>query len=223
MVEMQKYLQSLKRFVIKHQNGLGLALLILFTLTLTNHLQVRSYRQYFIDPATDPSPSEVAVVLGGGILDGKPKPILKGRLDTTAVLYESGKIHKILVSGDNRYDDYSEPDVMKNYLVNEKGIPENVITQDMAGRSTYETCERAKKIFELDKIVLVSERTHLPRAIYLCRSFGLEAYGAPSIADAAKGFRLGQQWREFQASQKAFINIHIKGEDTVLGDKINLQ
>ncbi len=212
----------LKQLLARHGDGFVACGLLFVAFVLINHVSIQSYRQYFIDQNTADVP-EVAVVLGGGISGGKPRPLLKGRLDTAAALYEQGVVSRILVSGDNRYENYNEPAVMNRYLVEEKNLPDNVIHQDMAGRSTYETCERASKIFQLDRIVLVSERTHLPRAIYLCRSFGLEAYGAPSQAEAASGLRLGQRWRELLASQKAFVNVYVKGEDTVLGEPLPIQ
>lgn len=164
----------------------------------------------------------VAIVLGGGIKDGRPKPLLKGRLDTSAELLKSGAVRKLIVSGDNRFVHYNEPQVMKNYLVNKKGIAKDKIQLDNAGRSTYETCERAREIFDLKKTVLISESTHLPRAVYLCRSFGIEAYGLSSDGEATNGLRIGQRWREVMARTKASINIYFIGEQTVLGEKITL-
>lgn len=216
---MLQFVHGVKTFTIRHQDGLAVAALITLTLLLMNHAHVSSFNQFFLNTSDIGSYPKAAIVLGGGIKDGKPKPILKGRLDMAASLYESGRISEILVSGDNRSAEYSEPEVMKKYLLDEKDISEDAITQDFAGRSTYETCERAKKVFGLSKVLLVSETTHLPRAIYLCRAFGLEAYGAPSEAEAARGLRASQRWREFLASQKAFINVHIKGEDTVLDNE----
>ena len=159
-------------------------------------------------------------MLGGGTENGKPRPLLKDRLDTAAHLLKTGQIRKILVSGDNRYTSYNEPGVMKKYLTDQKSISPNFIQMDNAGRSTYESCERAKKIFGLDKVVLISESTHLARAVYLCRSFGTRAYGYVSDGQSAAGLRLGQRFREVLARTKATINIYIIGENTVLGNKI---
>lgn len=111
---------------------------------------------------------------------------------------------------------------MKNYLVNEKGLDPNVIQLDNAGRSTYETCERASKIFGLTEVVLVSESTHLPRAIYTCRSFGIDAYGYASDGQSSAGLKVGQRFREVLARTKAGINVYIVGEKTVLGERIDI-
>lgn len=215
---MQRLLLWAPNFINRYQNGLGVFVLAAFTLVLSNHLYIGNYRRYFIHQASGDYP-QTAVVLGGGIKDGQPKPVLRGRLDTVSELFHAQRITQVVVSGDNRTPAYNEPQVMKNYLVNQKAVPADRIVMDYAGRSTYETCQRAKEVFGLSRILLISESTHLPRAIYLCRTFGIEAYGAPSVAEAAKGLRIGQRWREFLASQKAFINVHIAGEPTVLGER----
>lgn len=199
----------------------GLAIIII------NYVYIGSYGRYVIRDTEDIASTlkwsqPVGIVLGGGIKDGKPKPLLKDRLDTAAETLESGVVSKLIVSGDNRFWHYNEPQVMKNYLVNKKGIDPDLIQLDNAGRSTYETCERARKIFNLDRTVLFSESTHLPRAVYLCRSFGIETYGLVSDGESSAGLRIGQRWREVLARTKASINIYLVGERTILGDKIKV-
>lgn len=198
--------------------SLGLFCLILITI---NYLMIGSYDKYIIR-AVKPNDFRVAIVLGGGILSGQPRPLLQDRLDVAAKLLQEGRVDKLLLSGDNRQVDYNEPQAMRDYLVNNKHITAKQLQLDNAGRSTYETCERAKKVFGLDKALLISESTHLPRAIYLCRSFNLEAYGYPSDDQSLAGLKLGQRWREVLARTKAGINVHFIGERTVLGDKIRL-
>lgn len=204
--------------------GIATALLVF---VISSYVHVGNYSQYVFNEQRDLprqliKEKPVGIVLGGGIEDGKPKPILKGRLDTAAKLLESEGVRKLIVSGDNRFVHYNEPQVMKNYLVREKGIEPDKIQLDNAGRSTYETCDRADKIFDLKQTVLISESTHLPRAVYLCRSFGIEAYGLTSDGEATNGLRIGQRWREVMARTKANINIYLIGEQTVLGDKIKM-
>ena len=128
---------------------------------------------------------------------------------------------KILLSGDNRFLDYNEPAVMYNYMLSQ-GLSSSVLQVDFAGRSTYETCERAVKIFGLSEAILVSESTHLPRAIYLCKHFGLESHGFASDGKDTSGLQLGQRWREILARNKALFNTYIIGEKTILGDPINI-
>ncbi len=167
-----------------------------------------------------PDGTKVALVLGGGIgRDNQPTDVVQSRLDAAAELYFSGVVEKILVSGDNRFVNYNEPFVMQNYLESRYGIPSSSIQQDSAGRSTYESCDRAKHIFGLDTLIVVSQRSHVPRAIYLCRSFGIEAYGFP----APEGYqRASQTFRELAANVKAVYNVVLFGEPTVYGDPIDL-
>lgn len=199
------------------------ALAVFFFGSITiNYLYIGSYKKYMVSSDVLPDTKPVGIVLGGGIKDGKPRPLLKDRLDTAYELLEQGRVRKLLLSGDNRFEHYNEPQVMKNYLVREKGVDKEKLQLDNAGRSTYETCERAKEIFDIRTAVLISESTHLPRAIYLCRSFGIEAYGYKSDGISSAGLRVGQRFREILARTKATINIHIIGEHTILGDKIDI-
>lgn len=163
----------------------------------------------------------VAIVFGGGITAEGPMPLLKDRLDTAKTLLDKRLVVKLLLSGDNRSEGYDEPQVMYDYLLDE-GVPPQSMQLDQAGRSTYETCERAYKIFGLEKAVLVSEQTHLPRASFLCQHFGIETVNVKSDSTAAANLYVSQTWREILARNKAIINIHIKGEDTVLGEPIQL-
>ncbi len=164
---------------------------------------------------------ETLLVLGGGInSDATPRPLLEERLKAAAELYRGEKYDNIIVSGDNRFEGYDEPSVMKKYLVEEQGIDEAVIQEDFAGRSTYESCERAAKIFDIKEVVIISQRSHLPRAIFLCKQFGINATGY--VANDVPGLAKSQQIREVAANVKAFINVYIVGEQTVLGEKIPL-
>ncbi len=184
----------------------------LFTLTLTasTYVAINKYRDYF----GTGSESKTMIIFGGGVVNGNPLPLLEDRLKHAIELDKEHNFQKIIVSGDNRTLDYNEPTAMMMYL-EEHGIRSEKIQPDFAGRSTYETCERAKKVFKVNDALLVSESTHLPRALYLCRHFGITAYGSASDGEASKGLKLGQRWREVLARNKAFFNVYIKGEETV--------
>lgn len=161
---------------------------------------------------------DVGIVFGAGITpDGKPYKELQARLDVAADALEAGIVKKLILSGDNRFLNYNEPDAMKDYLVSKRSLPEDSLQVDYAGRSTYETCERASKIFSVKKAILFSASSHLPRAIYTCRSFGIESYGIGNDVEANNATR-----RELIARLKALFNIYIKGENTLLGEPIDL-
>lgn len=120
---------------------------------------------------------KAAIVFGAGLLrDGTPSPVLKDRVATAAQLFFAGKVQKILMSGDNRFVDYNEPASMRQYAI-ELGVPEKAIVLDFAGRRTYDTCYRAKFIFGLDQVILVTQKYHLPRALFTCNGIGLESIG----------------------------------------------
>lgn len=175
-------------------------------------------KQYILTDKNSTGKADVGLVLGAGITPkGKPYKELAARLDVAAEAMQKGYVKKLIVSGDNRFDDYDEPTAMKEYLVKKYNIDPDKIQPDFAGRSTYELCERASKIFEQKKLVIISAESHLPRAIYLCRHFGIESYGLASTLEANNSTR-----RETLARVKALYNVYIHGEPTILGQSISL-
>lgn len=120
---------------------------------------------------------QVAIVFGAGLLrSGTPSPVLRDRIETAAKLYFSGKVQKLLMSGDNRFVDYNEPGAMLNYAL-ELGVPEKDIVLDYAGRRTYDTCYRARHIFGVQDAILVTQNFHLARALYTCNILGVTSLG----------------------------------------------
>jgi SanA protein len=126
------------------------------------------------------SPKPAAIVFGAGLYpDGSPMPALEDRILYAANLYKAGKVRIILMSGDRRSDAYDEPAAMQAYAV-KLGVPEKAIVKDNAGFRTYDTCYRAKNIFHLDSAILVTTDYHLPRALFLCNSLGVDSTGVAS-------------------------------------------
>lgn len=118
----------------------------------------------------------VAVVFGAGLWDGEPSPYLAHRLDAAAGLYRAGRIEVVLVTGDNSREEYDEPDAMRAYLVRH-GVPDGRIVSDYAGFDTWDSCVRAKRIFGVDRAVLISQGFHIRRAVALCQEAGVVSYG----------------------------------------------
>jgi vancomycin permeability regulator SanA len=119
----------------------------------------------------------VALVLGAQVYpDGTPSAFLAGRLDLAKRLYDAGKVKVILVSGDNMAPEYNEPDAMREYLV-AAGVPAARVVADYAGFDTYDSCVRARRIFGVSDLVVVTQSYHLPRAVATCRALGLQANG----------------------------------------------
>ncbi|MFE4047973.1 vancomycin high temperature exclusion protein [Streptomyces sp. YIM B13518] len=120
--------------------------------------------------------TDVAVVFGAGLWDGEPSPYLARRLDAAAELYRAGRIEVVLVTGDNSREEYDEPDAMRAYLTRH-GVPGARIVSDYAGFDTWDSCVRAKKIFGVDRAVLISQGFHIRRAVALCEAAGVTPYG----------------------------------------------
>ena len=161
--------------------------------------------------------SRVAIVFGAGLTSsGAPTTGLKDRVTTAVGLYQSGKVEKILMSGDNRFIYYNEPGAMKSFAL-ELGVPEEDIVLDFAGRRTYDTCYRAKEIFQLDQAILVTQRFHLFRALYTCNALGLQSDG---VEADLRPYRDEPFWniREIPACLNAFIQVHLTRPEPVLGE-----
>jgi len=151
---------------------------------------------------------KVAIVFGAGLTrSGDATPVLKDRVATAAELYFSGKVQKLLMSGDNSTASYNEPEAMLRYALT-LGVPESDIVLDYAGRRTYDTCYRAKVIFGVTDAILVTQRFHLPRALFLCNDLGVNATGV--IADNFNYHRrslLFWNLREIPATVTAFSDV----------------
>lgn len=150
--------------------------------------------------------------------DGSPTPILRDRVASAAELYFTGKVEKLLMSGDNRFIDYNEPQAMKEYAL-ELGVPEQDIILDYAGRRTYDTCYRAKHIFGLQQALLVTQHYHLPRALLTCNGLGLKAEGVQADRrDYNPRSMRFWRMREIPASLVAFVETFITHPLPVLGE-----
>ena len=167
----------------------------------------------------DTAEAPVAIVLGASVwAPGEPSPWLKYRLETAAGLYESGRVDAILVSGDNSRVDYDEPTAMRDYLVG-LGVPSEAIALDYAGFDTYDTCVRARSIFGIDKALLVSQSFHLGRAVAVCRSVGVDAYGVGDTRATVDRGRWARNWvRERPAAVKAAWDV-ITRREPLLGER----
>ncbi len=122
-------------------------------------------------------PQYAALVLGAGLSgDHTPSDILNERIKAGVELYKLGKVKKLIMSGDNRFQNYNEPDAMKNRAL-ELGIPEKDIIEDFAGRRTFDSCWRVKNIFSQDKIIIVTQNFHMLRSLFLCDELNIKTTG----------------------------------------------
>ena len=160
----------------------------------------------------------VAVIFGAGLRrDGTPTAMLRDRVITGAELYFSGKVEKLLMSGDNRFVDYNEPESMRQFALS-LGVPDDAIVLDYAGRRTYDTCYRAKAIFEVENALLVTQGFHLPRAVFLCNMLGMDTVGVEAIHCYWTGSSFMWDVREQFATIVAFLDLYVSSPLPVLGD-----
>ncbi len=169
--------------------------------------------------SVDDTPSSpVAIIFGAGLRrDGSPTNVLKDRVATGVDLYLSGKVQKLLMSGDNRFLDYNEPGAMADYA-HELGVPREDIILDYAGRRTYDTCYRAKYIFQLKEALLVTQSFHLPRALFTCNQLGINSIGVlANRRSYSRNISTFWQLREIPATLVALWDIWIHKPVPVLG------
>lgn len=161
------------------------------------------------------------LVLGAGVYsDGTPTPMLNDRLVVACEAYEAGRSDRLIMSGDHLYDDYNEPKAMRNFAI-EQGIDSKVIFLDHAGISTYDSVYRAIKLYGVEKILIVTQKYHLYRAIYLAQSLGAEAYGVSANLRSYMKQPIYTA-REWAARAKDFVMAITKPEATYMGEKFDL-
>jgi SanA protein len=163
----------------------------------------------------------VAIVLGAGIApNGGPSPVLYDRVVTAAELYKTGKVRKLLLTGDNRYEKYNEPEVMRRTAL-ALGVPDDALVLDYAGRRTYDSCYRAKAVFGVTRAIVVTQAFHLDRSLYLCDALGIDAVGVVADRQAyPSGPAAWWNMREFVATAAAWADLNVIHPTPILGDPI---
>ncbi|MGA2489660.1 MAG: ElyC/SanA/YdcF family protein [Anaerolineales bacterium] len=191
---------------------LGLLVLIVPRLVTGLYARGRTY-------ATSGVPARrVAIVFGAGLWrNGSPTPVLADRVTTAANLYFAGKVEKLLMSGDNRFVSHNEPEAMRQLALS-LGVPNEAIVLDYAGRRSYDTCYRARAIFNVNQAILVTQAFHMPRVIYLCNHLGVDSIGIESdLRIYRKSSMLYWSMRELLATTAAIWDINIGHPIPVLG------
>ncbi len=156
------------------------------------------------------------MVLGAGLWDGEPSPMLKERLDFGLMAYETGCSEKFLMSGDHGREEYDEVNKMKDVAI-ENGVPADNIFMDHAGFSTYESMYRARDVFQVEKMLIVTQKYHLYRAVYNARKLGIDAYG---FEMEVLQYPIYNDVREALARVKDFFYCIAQPEPTYLGEAI---
>jgi SanA protein len=204
-------------------------LLLLFAITLTGVLSVAVINKYVhsktagkiqksITEIPTEEPNRVAIVFGARVWDnGVPSNSLHDRVLTAVELYRAGRVKKLLMSGDRRDENYDEPAAMKKLAV-ELGVAESDIVLDNDGKRTYDTCYRAKELFDIRKAILVTQDYHQPRALYLCNSLGIDSLGVTANRRIYEGEKY-YHFREFFSVGGAWFEINILSPEVAKGEK----
>ena len=200
-----------KNFITKFKRAISIFLLLAFILVqipvLINVYMYEFSSKYFltIEELSDYD-FDCVLVLGAGVWGDSPSHMLEERLNKGVEVYNTGCTNRILMSGDHGRTDYDEVNVMKDFAIDNGAVAEEVF-MDHAGFSTYESMYRAKEIFQVKKVVIVTQKYHLYRAVYDARKLGLEAYGV--AADGQYNYSLPvrtyNNTREAMARCKDFI------------------
>ncbi|MGK0495405.1 MAG: SanA protein [Maribacter sp.] len=203
--------------------GIVLVLVPLLALLICNFL-INSFAEGKTYSSTSQIPkNQVGLILGTSkkIIGGQPNPYYENRISATVALYNANKINFILVSGDNGSIYYNEPTTMKKDLV-AKGIPEDHIFLDYAGFRTLDSMVRAKEVFGLTQVTVISQKFHNERAIYIAEKKGLKAIGF-NATDIAFESGIRVQLREYFARVKVFLDLALKVQPRFYGDKITIK
>ncbi|MDD2270213.1 MAG: ElyC/SanA/YdcF family protein [Candidatus Dojkabacteria bacterium] len=183
---------------------IAVAYTVLIPISIVQYGRNRIYTQIADIPQYN-----VAIVFGAGLTaQATPSDILKDRLNTAYQLYLEGKIERILISGDNTSEGYSEPQAMYDYLVFTLDVDPEDVVRDFAGLRTYDTCARAKNIWDIDKAILISQGYHLSRAIFTCSRLGIDSTGYSATQygyDNSNYYKL----REIFAIHKAVLDVYV--------------
>jgi len=198
----------------------AVAAMLVGTLTVGGLVELaqRTRGELIATDVNELEPTNVAIVFGAGLVanSSRPSDMLYDRLQTAAEIFRAGKVRSILVSGDNRFEHYSEPDVMRQTLIDEFGIPEQAVHTDYAGRRTYDTCARAHGLWGVRRAILVTQDYHLPRAIMTCSALGIESHG---ISASLRPYRFMERYlqRERFAILKAYVDLYLWRPDYLCG------
>lgn len=186
---------------------------------LYSYVAVTTDAYIYEENPTEAPAAEVAMVLGASVTSGGIlSPVLAERANKALELYQTGKVKKILVTGDNATVVHNEVDPVGRYL-NNLGIPKEDIFLDHAGFDTYSSMYRAKEVFGVTTVAIVTQEFHLPRAVYIARKLGLEAVGVPADQHGAM---FKNYLREIPATTKAVYDLYFERLPKYLGETYDL-
>ena len=202
---------------------LSVGCLVLMGVVFFCNVRIGSYaRLRLYDRVEDVPHRHAAVVLGTSPTgrNGGPNRFFHARIDACADLYDAGRIDRIIVSGDNRYVYYNEPAAMKSALV-ARGVPADVIFLDYAGFRTLDSVVRAKEVFGQSSFIVVSQRFHNERAVFIAGKKGIDAVGY-NAGDVGFHYGFVTYLREWFARCKVFLDLLVGKKPHFLGDPVDI-
>lgn len=194
---------------------LGVILLTVFVYAMGINYYVKYTVMDRIKDTDEIKDVDTIIVLGAKVYDdGRLSLMLKDRLDKTIEVYNKLDIKKVIVSGDSEHKDYDETTKMKEYLIN-NGIPEESIVVDIYGLSTYDSIYRLKNVYDVNKTIIITQKYHLYRALYIANSLEIDVYGIPSGGEDYFG-QTARELREILARNKDFLTSLFNVESSYL-------
>lgn len=197
------------------------ALIALLAATMINIVIVKKSAPFIYTDIRDIPKKQVIIVLGAAVHGDKLSLVLKDRLAAGLELYSEDIAEKILLSGDHGQIDYDEVNTMRRYILDDGSIDEEDIFLDHAGFDTYDSMIRALKVFDVKSAVIVTQKFHINRAVYLARELGIDAVGYSVNQDKYRqGLQINWHAREFLSRVKAFYDVTFHSNPKYLGDVI---
>lgn len=205
---MKKATALIKNLLFSKWTFIVIGLLLLFVI-FSNIIIERNTKGVIYTSISDTPSKQVALILGTSRYTswGGTNLFFKYRIKAAADLYDMGKVKHIIVSGDNSLKSYNEPREMRKALI-KLGVPEDAITLDYAGFRTLDSVIRCKEIFDQDEVVIISQRFHLERALFIAQKYEMDAVGYAAL-DPPDKYSIKTHFREYFAKTKAVIDLYI--------------
>lgn len=199
---------------------IGIIILVFIIIILTINFYIIDSTKNQIKTANQITNNDIdcILILGAGIWGNRPSYMLEDRLLEGVNLYNKKIAQKIIVSGDHGRQEYNEVQVMKDFLI-KKGIPSKDIFMDHAGFSSYDSIYRAKEIFKVNKLVIITQKYHLYRSLHIAKKLNLRAYGIKADKRKYKK-QTYRELREILARNKDFFKCILKPKPQFLGEEI---
>lgn len=225
MSGVKQLFNKMKKILFSKKLFYALVAFIIITLLFTVYANRRleNFSVNFVFDTVDAiKTNQVALLLGTSpyLLNGLQNPYFKYRIAAAVELFQKKKLRAIIVSGDNGRSTYNEPAAMRNALL-AAGVPDSCIYLDYAGFRTLDSVVRAREIFGQTSLVIISQRFHNERAVYIARSLGMLAQGF-NARDVNSKFGFKTKLREFFARDKVFVDLWFSVEPKFLGEKVKI-